>query len=231
MRAPPLLTETAVRDSFLAAVARSGTLFGVVGEDGLARQPSVKFRGRETSLLWASEDEASAWAQAVTVHPRIKRYRLSEALSDLLPGLARHRRLIGLGFDGMRVAAELDAQDMAERLRLAALEQFLEAAVARQAVFTLEGATGPAMLVSQTRSDILVLPCWSEPGDALARLEGPWRDMMLIENPLQDFINRRLSWLQLSGYLAAPGYLGGSGALEMQPSDLKSCFSKRHAAA
>ncbi len=221
MIAPPLLKESASRDRFLKALARQRFVCGVAGEDGLARRPSRKFRGREASLFWEDQDEAARWAEAVAQHPRIKRYTLDEMLSDILPGLARHRRLIGLGWNGSEVEVELDPTDFGERLRLAALDAFLSDVCERGTVFTLEDAGGPALLVSQTRSDVLVLPCWANAGEAHARIEGPWRDMMVIETPLKAFIQERLVWLARNGHLIGPDYKGGPGALEMQPEDLQ----------
>lgn len=224
MLVPPLVQQTPLRDRFLEAAARNRRVFGVVGEEGLARLPSRRLRGREVSLLWSDESAAIKWAATVARHPRVRSYALGELLSGVLPGLAQHRRLVGLDWHGAEIEVELDPSDVAERLRLASLDRFVEAVRASGAVFTIEGATGPALRVSQTRSDVLVLPCWADPGEANTWLDGPWRDMLVIETALPSFLNERLAWLTRYGHLAGPDFQGGPGALELQPSDLLARF-------
>ena len=220
MLIPPLDRANAQRDSFLAAVTPTRTVYGVVGEDGLARVPSQRFRGREVSLLWSARDMAEAMAATITVHPRIKTYGLMELMTGVMPGLSRHRRLVGLDWKGGPIEAEHDPADLAERIRLAALDAFVAAVGASGSVWTLEGPAGPAMLVSQTRPDVLVLPCWAEAGPAVERIEGPWRDMMPAALDKQAFVARRLPWLQENGHLVGPEHTGGPGALELAPRDL-----------
>ncbi|MDX2306743.1 MAG: DUF2750 domain-containing protein [Hyphomicrobium sp.] len=216
----PIDSANAVRDAFLAAVTPSRAVFGVVGADGLARVPSHKFRGREVSLFWSSRAGAEAMADTVTTHPRIKTFGLVELMSSVLPGLKQHRRLVGLNWAGGPMKAELDPVDLGERLRLAALDGFVSAVRMRNTIWTLEGPAGPALLVSQTRPDVLVLPCWSDAGAAVERIEGPWREMMPAPIELDAFVSRRLPWLRQNGHLVGPEHAGGPGALEMQPDDL-----------
>lgn len=230
MLVPPLVQNNAQRDRFLGAVSRTRRVFGVVGEQGLARLPSSRLRGREVSLLWSSEAAAAQAAPKVATNPRVKSFDLGEMLASVLPGLSQHRRLVGLDWDGRAPVAELDPGDLAERLRLACLEAFVRSVQRSGSVFTVEGPFGPGLLVSQTRPDVLVLPCWAEPGEAYQRLEGPWRDMLVIETPLQVFLHERLAWMRRFGHLAGPGYKDGAGALEMQPDDLAACFQRSAAA-
>ena len=103
---------------------------------------------------------------------------------------------------------------------------FVQAVERSGSVFTIEGPFGPALLRSQTNPDKLVLPVWAEPGEAYARLEGPWRDMLVIETPLKSFLGERLGWLSRNGHLVGPDYKDGPGALEMQPADISASFQR-----
>jgi hypothetical protein len=224
MLVPPLVQQNAQRDRFLRAISLSRRVYGVVGEQGLARLPSRRLRGRDVSLFWSDEATAARWAPVVASQPRVKSFALGEMLASVLPGLSQHRRLVGLDWEGGDSLIELDPKDFGERMRLACLDTFVRSARRSGAIFTLEGPYGPALLVSQTRPDVLVLPCWADPGEAYERLEGPWRDMLVIENPVCEFLSERLGWLARFGHLAGPEYRAGPGALEMQPEDLRACF-------
>jgi hypothetical protein len=226
MIVPPLIQQNARRDRFLSIVSTSRQVFGVQGEEGLARRPSRQFRDREVSLFWSHEGMAAGLAANIATHPRTKAFTLGDLLASILPGLSHHRRLVGLDWDGGDTVVELDPKDFAERLRLASLDVFVRAVERSGSVFTLEGPFGPALLRSQINPEGLVLPCWAVPGEAYARLEGPWRDMLVIETPLAAFISERLAWLSHTRHLVGPDYNEGPGALEMQPADLIACFGR-----
>jgi hypothetical protein len=207
-------------------ISRSRRVYGVQGEQGLARRASRRMRGRDASLFWSDEATAARWAASVASNPRVKEFSLTEMLASVLPGLSEHSRLVGLDWDGEETMVELDPRDFANRLRAASLAAFVRSIDRSGAVFSLEGPFGPALLRSQSNPDGLVLPCWAEAGEAYARLEGPWRDMLVIETPLKAFIGERLAWLQRNGHLVGPDYKNGPGALEMQPADLAACFRR-----
>ncbi len=223
---PPLVQQNVRRDRFLGAISLSRRVYGVQGENGLARLPSRRLRGREVSLFWSDEATAARWAPTVASHYRIKEFVLADMLASVLPGLSQHRRLVGLDWNGEDEIVELDPKDFAERLRLTSLDAFVRAAKDKGVVFTVEGPYGPALLRSQTNADALVLPVWADPGEAYSRLEGPWRDMLVIDTPLQSFLNDRLGWLAGNGHLVGPDYKDGPGALEMQPADVAACFKQ-----
>ncbi len=226
MLVPPLVQQNARRDRFLSAISLSRRVYGVQGEQGLARLGSRRMRGREVSLFWSDEATAARWAPSVASNPRIKDFSLTDMLASVLPGLSQHRRLVGLDWDGEEAIVELDPKDFAERLRIASLDAFVRSVERAGAVFTIEGPYGPALLRSQINSAGLVLPCWANPGEAYSRIEGPWRDMLVIETPLSSFIGDRLTWLGHHSHLVGPDYKDGPGALEMQPADLVACFRR-----
>jgi hypothetical protein len=225
MLVPPLVQQNACRDRFFSAIALSRRVYGVQGEQGLARLESRRMRGRDVCLFWSDEATAAHWVPSVASNPRIKDFGLTEMLASVLPGLAQHRRLVGLDWLGEEVI-ELDPMDFAERLRIACLDAFVRSVEQMGAVFTIEGPYGPALLRSQSKPEGLVLPCWANPGEAYSRLEGPWRDMLVIKTPLSAFIGERLAGLSRHGHLVGPDYQDGPGALEMQPADIRACFRR-----
>lgn len=216
----PRIPEIAQRDRFLKRVVASGIVYAVAGEEGLARVPSRRLKGREVTLLWSSRAEAERWSSVVAKNPRIKELPLAEVLAGLLPSLTSAKRLIGPDWSSDPVELELEPGDLGERLRLEALEAFVLKARTGGTVYMLEDTSGPALLVSATRPDLLFLPCWADRDSAEARIEGPWRDMMALEIPLESFVRHKLVWLAERGFLVAPDHRPGAGALELQPEDL-----------
>lgn len=208
------------RDRFLDRVVVANRIYAVSGEDGLARLPSRWLKGREVTLFWSERGEAERWSPLVARNPRIKELRLSELLGEVLPVLSRIRRLVGVDWEKEGIEPEMDPSDLVERIRLTSLDVFVRDVVRGGRVWTLADATGPAMLVSQTRSEVLVLPCWADRNEAEARIEGPWEDMMAIETPLAEFVWSNLTLLGGNGHLVSPGHIGGSAILELGPDDL-----------
>ena len=85
-------------------------------------------------------------------------------------------------------------------------------------------ANGPALLVSHKSDTQLMLPCWATRAEAEARIEGPWREMVAVEIPVDNFVAMTLPWLQSQGWLVAPGHAEGAGTIEMVPMDLARRF-------
>jgi hypothetical protein len=220
------LAAIAQRDRFLKRVVEIRRAFAVAGSDGLARVPSRRQKGREVTLFWSRREEAERWAEAVASNPRVKELMLSDLLMDVLPALATIKRFAGVDWNADGVEPEFDAGDLAERIRLEALEAFVHRAMVNRRVFTLEGLDGPALLVSRARPDQYFMPCWAERAEAEMRIEGPWRDMMAMEIPLSDFLERKLPWLSGRGILVAPGHSEGAGTLELEAMDLKARFTE-----
>lgn len=221
----PSIPEIAQRDRFIRRVVAQQAVYAIAGEDGLARVDSRHFKGRQTTLVWSTREEAERWSGSLVANPRIKDIPLGAFLSEVLPALAGLKRLVGPDWSAEPVEGELQPLDLAERIRLEAVETFVQRAKLRQAVWMLEDSTGPALLVSATRSDQLFLPCWSSRRLAEARIEGPWKDMLAVEIPLPNFLTMTLPWLAERGWLVAPEHTEGAGALEFAPADLKLRFT------
>lgn len=212
---------------FLRRVASARTVFAVAAEDGLARTASHHMSGREVALLWSEREAAMRWAASLASNTRIKELRLEELFAGLLPALAEHRRLVGTDWCGETGEPELDPRELAEKIRLELLEAFLARAIMFGAVWTLGDRDGPVMLVSATRPNVLMMPCWSDERQAEARQEGPWIDTVTMRIRLEDFMKTTLPGLGGQGFLVAPEHIAGPGVIELEADDLKARIAAR----
>lgn len=217
------IPEIAQRDRFVKRAVAQKCVYAVAGEDGLARVASPHNK-REVTLFWTSQAEAERWADVLTVNPRVKQISTGALIADVLPRLYSLDRAVGMDWTSDPIEAEIDPMELAQRLRQEGVETFLQRARLRRAVWMLEDANGPALLVSHKGNGQLVLPCWATRGEAETRIEGPWRDMLAVEIPLANFVSMTLPWLVQQGWQVAPGHAEGAGCIEMMPSDLARRF-------
>ena len=84
---------------------------------------------------------------------------------------------------------------MSRRLRAEAVAQFVRKASEREVVWILQGAEGPACLMSKRRPGAQMLPCWYDRAHAEARIAGPLADCVAAAVPLATFRDRTLLWL------------------------------------
>lgn len=220
----PRLPELNQRDRFVKRAAASRMIYAVSGEEGLGRVPSQRHRGREVTLFWTNRKAAERWADVIARQPQIKVITLDAMLCDVLPALTRLNRLAGPDWGSDPIEPELDATDLAGRLKREVLDGFVERVAASRKVYMLDDASGPALLVSAVQSDRLLLPCWSDRAFAEARIGGPWADMVSVEVPLQSFAHKTLRWLEDRGWLVAPDHMVGPGATEIAPATLSARF-------
>lgn len=221
----PRIPEINQRDRFVKKAVAQRLVYAVAGAEGLGRVAAQRQRGAEVTLFWSSRKAAERWADVVTSSPRVTEISLGSLIGDVLPALSRMKRLAGPDWGSEPVEPELDAADLAARLKREVVESFTERARASRKVYLLEDGAGPAMLVSTERSDRLVLPCWSERAFAECRIEGPWGEMMAVEVPVESFTGRTLAWLDGRGFMVSPDHVIGPGATELAPSALKAALA------
>lgn len=229
MQISPSGQEQEQIDRFLRGVASGRRVFAISGEQGLARVPSRRMRGREVILLWSEEEMAQSWSAVLASNARIKDFYISEVLTSLLPALAEHQRHVGVNWSQQAIEPEFDPRQLAEKVRLATLDHFLTRTVIHGGLWTLGFPDGPCLLVSATRPDVLVLPCWSEERLAEARIAGPWSEAMVMRVSLEEFLSGQLGWLERQGYLVAPEHLEEPGSLELEAPDFKLRLAARRA--
>ena len=138
----------------------------------------------------------------------------------MLPKLSALNRLVGPDWGPEPLEPEIEPADLARRLRSEAVAQFVRKANHREAVWVLQGADGPALLMSKSRPGAQMLPCWYDGAHAEARIAGPLAESVAAAVPLATFRERTLLWLGESGRLVAPAYCEGDGLVELAPGDL-----------
>lgn len=214
------IPELSQRDRFVRrAIAQKG-VFAISGEDGLARVASPGDPLREVTLFWVSETEAQRWADVLARNPRIKFITTNELIAEVLPRLDGLGRMVGVDWSAEPVEGEIEPNDLIARLRHEGIESFLQRARVRRAVWMLEDASGPALLVSQHKPGQLMLPCWATRLEAEARIVGPWTEMLAVEIPLPSFVSVTLPWLTEQGWMVAPGHAAGADTIEIIPAEL-----------
>lgn len=205
------------RDSFVLQAARTGWIYAVAGEEGLARARSREHDGREVTFLWSDRSETEKWASCIAQNPRIKELPLGEVLAKLLPALHEHNRKVGTDWSDGPDEPEIEPLDIARDLNEAIIEAFIERIVDTGSVYLVGGMYGPAMLAQRDNPNGVILPCWSLPGRAEMRLEGPWEDMVVNEIPLQRFVEATLPGLCETSALVSPDNILGVATREIAP--------------
>jgi len=204
-------------DSFVRRLANLKSLYAVSGEEGLARVPSQKIPGREVVLLWTERAEAEKWADCLAQNPRVKQLSIGEVMSEFVPALIANDRMIGPDWTAAGIEPECEPAELAEHVRLAAVDGFMERVARSGNVYILEDSGGPAMLVSGSDAQALYLPCWSQREAAEQRLVGPWQDHLVMRIPLANFVKITLPWLAGNGHRVGPDHVPGTMALELEP--------------
>lgn len=171
-------------------------------------------------MMWSDQAEAERWASTVADRPRIKRLTILDLFVEVLPALERLRRFVGTDWGPDPVEPEIEAKELGERLRLEAVDDFVARVAGQHCVYILEDVEGPAFMVSGIDADRRYMPCWATREEAEARLEGPFKDMLALQIPLANFVERTLPWLDSEGHRIAPAHFWGPGAIELEPSDL-----------
>jgi hypothetical protein len=207
-------------DRFVRRALLEQAVWAASGEEGLARVASPTERGRMVTLLWSGHGEAVRRGALLAANARTKRLLLADLLIDVLPKLAELRRLVGPDWSAEPIEPEIDPAELAQRLRAEAVTTFVREAAAIGAVWILQGAEGPACLMSRRQAGTQVLPCWHDRAHAEARIAGPWADMVAAKVPIAAFRDKTLARLCDSGRLTAPGYCEGARVIELEARDL-----------
>jgi hypothetical protein len=220
----PIMSNATV-ERFIRRVLDTEVVWAAAGEEGLARVASPTARARVVTLLWSERGGAEGWGSLVAAHAKGKRLTLSELLMDVLPRLAELNRLVGPDWGTEPLEPEIEPADLARRLRIEAVAQFVRKTTHREVVWVLQQLEGPACLMSRGRPGTQMLPCWYDGAHAEARIAGPLSDAVAAAVPLAVFRERTLAWLADTGRLVAPGYCEGQGIVELSPADLAARLS------
>src|SRR6185503_3060529 len=153
----PVLSNAAI-DRFISRVLDTEAVWTVAGEEGLARVASPTAKARMATLFWSERAAAERWGSLIAEHPRTKRLSLPDLLNEVLPKLAALNRLVGPDWGSEPLEPEIEPADLARRLRVEAVAQFVRQAKHREAVWILQGGDGPACLMSKSRPGAQMLP-------------------------------------------------------------------------
>ncbi|MCH9808870.1 MAG: DUF2750 domain-containing protein [Alphaproteobacteria bacterium] len=219
LKASPLSSSKPC-DQFVSRASKSMMVYAVAGEGGLARAKSRDGDGREVTFLWSDRAEAEKWAACIADNPRIKELPMGEVLKTLLPALGEHNRKIATDWSDAPDEPELEPGDVADLLRAGLIEAFVERAARSGSVWVVGGMYGPAMMVTRSRPEGQMLPCWSVRERAEMRLEGPWAEMALNEIPVGRFLEATLPGLKETGALLCPDNILGVETPEIAPDEM-----------
>jgi hypothetical protein len=214
-------SETGQRNRFIRRICETGRAFAVAGPDGLSRVPSKRWKGREVTLLWSEQMLAQSWAARQKERVRIKELSIADIVQDVFPALVRFKRLTGTDWGVDPIEAEAEPRELSERLRIEAVNAFVARVARRGMIWIFESEDGPGLLISGTRTDHQMLPCWSSGEEADRRRIGPFEEMTATAIPLHSFLGRTLPWLEESRRLVAPEYFWGGGTIELEPEELR----------
>lgn len=214
------IPELSQRDRFVRRAVAQREAWAVVGEDGLAHVDSPNSPGSQVTLLWSNEVEARRWSDVLAENPRVEMIALNDLLGNVLPNLGELKQFVGLDWSADPIECEVEPADLIARMRQETIEAFTQRIRQTNAVWMLEDADGPALLVAQDDDNHLMLPCWALQSEAEARIEGPWADMQAVEIPPHNFVRATLPWLVDQNWLVAPGYLPGGDMMQLSPLDL-----------
>lgn len=221
LKARDAAAETGARTRFVRRLSETGRAYAISGREGLVRVKSKRWKGRDVTLLWSEQTLAQKYLPKVEGGGRIKELTTADVIQDVIPALDQFKRLVGPDWGIDPAEAEVEPRDLAERVRVEAVNVFVSRVAKTGVVWILEGVDGPGLLLSGSNPDLQTLPCWSEREEAEKRLVGPFEELLALAIPLHNFVERTLPWLQECNRLVAPEHFWGGGAIELDPGELR----------
>jgi hypothetical protein len=213
--------ELATVDAFVRHVVRANAFWVVVGNTSIAQVDSQRHAGAAVNLLWSSHTEATRWADLLAVHPVVEEGDLATLLGEFLPWLSRSGAIVGPDWSAEPAEPEVTADDLAQRFREQLVEAFVADAQAEQAVWLLQGDSGPGVFPAPDNGG-MVLPVWGTRAGAERCLVGDWAAMRPFRMTLREFLTRVLTACAGSRARIAPNHVPGAGTPILQPWGLKS---------
>ena len=217
----PRIPELAQRDRFVRRAAKEGRVLTLKDEE-IASVPSQKFANRTVQLFWSSPIEAKRWAEALTGNGSLQEISLQTFASDILPGLAAAKGLVGADWVADPIEAEVDPADLQFRLKIESVPYYLKKLAEKGEVFLVAGEDGPLVETLTRRSGPIETLCLfaSRPeADRHMRRSGGKR---VIADPLADFQASTIPWAANRGLSITLEPIAGAGPADIRAADLKS---------
>jgi hypothetical protein len=222
----PRIPELAQRDRFVRRAVNEGRVLTFADEE-TASVASQKVRGRTVQLFWSSTIEATRWAEALAGNNELQEIALATFASDLLPGIAKAKGLVGTDWVSDPIEAEIDPVDLQIRLKTEAMALYLKAMCKSGEIYFVSDDAGPRLTPAGP---------WSGPDNLLyvfAARSDAERHMQqtggqrVIADPIIDFIGGTLAWAATRARAIAIEPIAGAGLLEIKVAD----FGRQLAAA
>jgi hypothetical protein len=214
----PRIPELAQRDRFVRRAVSEGRVLTLSDEEN-ASIPSQKITGRTVQLFWSSPIEAGRWAEALVGNEALQDIALTTFVSDILPGIANAKGLVGTDWVSDPIEAEVDPRDLELRLKAEALPAYLKVAHRRGEVFLVGSEDGPmlAPAVQKGGPDVLnVFANRSEAERHMKLLTG----RRIIVHTIADFLASTLPWAAAGGHSIMVETIPGGGFIEVKIAEL-----------
>jgi hypothetical protein len=225
----PRIPELAQRDRFVRRAVSEGRVLTLADEEN-ASVPSQKVSGRTVQLFWSSTIEATRWAEALAGNHELQDIPLATFATDILPGIATARGLVGTDWLSDPIEAEIDPRDLQIRLKGEAVSAYVSAARGRGEIYLVGGDDGPLLTPSGQKTvsgDVLhVFASRPEAERHMKRVGGK----RIIADPVGDFVASTLPWAGGRGHSVMIEPIAGAGFIEVKIADLSRRLTEAPAA-
>lgn len=226
----PRIPELAQRDRFVRRAVSEGRVLTLADEEN-ASVPSQKVSGRTVQLFWSSPLEAERWAEALAGNSDLQDISLEVFATDILPGIATAKGLVGTDWVSDPIEAEIDPRDLLIRLKMEAVPSYAAAARAKGEVYLVGGSSGPLLTPgTQKPRSADRLHVFAARSDAEAHMKKV-AGKQVITDPIANFLGSRLPWAAQQGHAVMIEPIRGAGFVEVKTADLAAHLGKEAAGA
>ncbi len=214
----PRIPELAQRDRFVRRAVSEGRILTLADEE-IASVPSQKVSGRTVQLFWSSPIEAGRWAETLAGNAALQDISLAAFATDILPGIATAKGLVGTDWVSDPIEAEVDPRDLQIRLKAEAVPAYLKDISGRGEVYVVGGDDGPLLAPAPRPGGAEQLHVFANRADAERHMKrlGAKR---IIADPIADFVASTLPWAAGRGHALLLEPIAGAGFIEVKIADL-----------
>jgi hypothetical protein len=220
----PRIPELAQRDRFVRRAVAEGRVLTLADEEN-ASVPSQKVAGRTVQLFWSSPIEAGRWAEALAGNRELQDISLEAFATDILPGIATGKGLVGTDWVSDPIEAEIDPRDLLIRLKTEAIPHYVNLAREKREVYLVGNAEGP-MLTPGTQKPRTPdrLHIFASRADAEAHMKKISGKRIIVE-PISNLVGTTLPFAETGKHPVMIEPVRGAGFVEVKPADLIARFS------